>query len=44
MKVYVISKHDPRKRASQFEDMDDREKVLRIVHDEFRREYESRIS
>ncbi len=43
MKVQAISKHDLLKMASQFEDMEDREKVLRIVHDEFRREYESRI-
>ena len=43
MKVQAISKHDLLRMASQFEDMEDREKVLRIVHDEFRREYESRI-
>lgn len=43
MKVQAISKRDLLKMASQFEDMEDREKVLRIVHDEFRREYESRI-
>ena len=43
MKIQSISKNDLLKLASQFEDMEDREKVLRIVHDEFRREYESRI-
>jgi hypothetical protein len=43
MKVQSISKHDLLNLAGQFEDMEDREKVLRIVHDEFRREYESRI-
>ena len=44
MKIQSISKSDLLKLASQFEDMEDREKVLRIVHNEFRREYESRIS
>jgi len=44
MKVQAISKYDLLKLAGQFEDMEDREKVLRIVYDEFRREYESRIS
>ncbi|HEU4596165.1 MAG TPA: HaeII family restriction endonuclease [Pyrinomonadaceae bacterium] len=43
MKVQTISKDDLLKLASQFEDMEDREKVLRIVHDEFRREYSSSI-
>lgn len=43
MKVQSISKHDLLKLTSQFEDMEDREKVLRIVYDEFRREYESRL-
>ncbi len=44
MKVQAISKYDLLKLAGQFEDMEDREKVLRIVYDEFRREYESRIA
>ena len=43
MKVQAISKGDILKLAAQFEDMEDREKVLRIVHDEFRREYQSRV-
>ena len=43
MKVQAISKRDLLKMASQFEDVEDREKVLRIVYDEFRREYESRL-
>ncbi len=43
MKVQAISTHDLLKLAAQFEDMEDREKVLRIVYDEFRREYESAI-
>ena len=43
MKVQSISRHDLLKLAAQFEDMEDREKVLRIVHDEFRREYGSRM-
>lgn len=43
MKVQSLSKHDVLKLAGQFDDMEDREKVLRIVHEEFRREYESRI-
>jgi len=43
MKVQSISKHDLLKLAAQFEDVEDREKVLRIVYDEFRREYASRV-
>ena len=43
MKVQAISKRDLLKMASQFEDAEDREKVLRIVYDKFRREYESRL-
>ena len=43
MKVQSIRTHDLLKMAEQFEDMEDREKVLRIVYDEFRREYESRV-
>lgn len=43
MKVQAISKNDLLKLTAQFEDMEDREKVLRIVHDEFRREYQSTV-
>ena len=43
MKVQSISNNDILKLAEQFEDIEDREKVLRIVHEEFRREYESDI-
>jgi len=43
MKVQSISKDDVLKLAAQFEDMEDRQKVLRIVYEEFRREYSSRI-
>ncbi len=44
MKVQSISKQDLLKLTGQFEDMEDREKVLRIVHDEFRREYEGSVN
>lgn len=43
MKVQTISKDDLLKLACQFDDIEDREKVLRIVYDEFRREYSSSI-
>ena len=43
MKVQSISKNDLLKLLEQFEDMEDREKVLRIVYEEFRREYSSDI-
>ena len=43
MKVQTISKDDLLKLAHQFDDMEDREKVLRIVYNEFRREYSSNI-
>ena len=43
MKVQSISKNDLSKLAGQFEDMEDREKILRIIYDEFRREYASDI-
>jgi hypothetical protein len=43
MKVQSITKDDVVRLAAQFEDMEDREKVLRIVYEEFRREYSSRI-
>lgn len=44
MKVQSISKNEISKLAEQFEDPEDREKVLRIVYDEFRREYSSDIT
>ena len=43
MKIQSISKADLMKLAQQFDDEEDREKVLRIIHDEFRREYASVI-
>lgn len=43
MKVQSISKGDLLKLAGQFEDMEDREKVLRVVYEEFRREYASDV-
>jgi hypothetical protein len=41
MKVQSISKADLLKMASCFEEPEDRQKVLRIVYEEFRREYSS---
>jgi hypothetical protein len=43
MKIQSITKADLLKLARQFEDPEDREKVLRVIHDEFRREYASRF-
>jgi ribosomal protein S13 len=43
MKVQSISKQDLFRLAGQIEDTEDREKVLRITYDEFRREYSSDI-
>jgi hypothetical protein len=43
MKVQSISKDDVLKLAGNFDDPEDRQKVLRIVYEEFRREYSSRI-
>jgi hypothetical protein len=43
MKIQSISKSELMKLAQQFDDEEDREKVLRIIHDEFRREYASVI-
>lgn len=43
MKVQSISKDDVLKLAANFDEPEDRQKVLRIVYDEFRREYSSRI-
>jgi hypothetical protein len=44
MKVQSIRKADLLKLAEQIEESEDREKVLRIVYDEFRREYSSNIA
>lgn len=43
MRVQSISKLEIIKLCSQFEDLEDRMKVLRIIYDEFRREYESQV-
>ena len=43
MKVQSISNNDILRLAEQFEDIEDREKVLRIVYEEFRREYASDV-
>jgi len=43
MKVQSISKNDILKLVEQFDESEDREKVLRIVYEEFRREYASDI-
>jgi hypothetical protein len=43
MKVQSISRDDLMKMANTFDDPEDRQKVLRTVYDEFRREYSSAI-
>lgn len=43
MKIQSISKNDLLHLAQQIEDAEDREKLLRIVYEEFRREYSSVI-
>lgn len=43
MKVQSLSKEEVLKLASNFDEPEDRQKVLRIVYEEFRREYSSRI-
>jgi len=43
MRVQSISKRDLLRLAEQIEDVEDREKVLRIIYEEFRREYASDI-
>jgi hypothetical protein len=43
MKVQSITKADLLKMAADFEEPEDRQKVLRIVYDEFRREYSGTI-
>jgi hypothetical protein len=43
MQVQSLSKEEVLKLAANFDEPEDRQKVLRIVYDEFRREYSSRI-
>lgn len=43
MKVQSISKDDILKMVANFDEQEDRQKVLRIIYEEFRREYSSRI-
>ncbi|MBD2605442.1 hypothetical protein H6G81_13095 [Scytonema hofmannii FACHB-248] len=43
MKVQSINKNEILKLADQFEDVEDREKILRIAYEEFEREYLSNI-
>lgn len=44
MKVQAISKADILQLASNFEDPEDREKALRVIHEEFSREYRSSLA
>jgi hypothetical protein len=44
MKVQSISRSDLMKLAASFDEPEDRQKVLRVVYEEFRREYSSRIA
>ncbi len=43
MKVQSISKDDVLKLAVNFAEAEDRQKILRIIYEEFRREYSSRV-
>jgi len=43
MKIQSITIKEILKLASQFEDMEDREKILRIIYEEFHREYSSNV-
>jgi hypothetical protein len=43
MKVQLLRKEDVLKLASNFDDQEDRQKVLRVVYEEFRREYSGEI-
>jgi hypothetical protein len=43
MKVQSISKEELIRLAANFDEPEDRQKVLRIVYEEFRREYSSSI-
>lgn len=44
IKVQSICKNDILKLAIQFDELEDRMKILKIIHEEFRREYESNIN
>lgn len=43
MKIQSISKEELLKMAANFEDPQDRDRVLRIIYEEFRREYSSQV-
>jgi hypothetical protein len=43
MKVQAITRSDLLKLAANFDEKEDRQRVLRIVYEEFRREYSSNI-
>lgn len=43
MRVQSLSKGDVLQLATNFNDPEDRQKVLRVVYEEFRREYSSRV-
>ena len=43
MKVQSISRNEVLRLAANFDEPEDRQKVLRIVYNEFRREYSSRL-
>jgi Na+/phosphate symporter len=43
MQVQSLSKDEVLRLAANFDETEDRQKVLRIVYDEFRREYSSRV-
>lgn len=43
MKIQSISKQDLIKLLKQFDDVEDKERILRIVYEEFRREYSSDV-
>jgi hypothetical protein len=43
MKIQSISKKEIINLSNQFDNLEDRMKVLRIIYDEFRREYESQV-
>lgn len=44
MKVQSLTKQDVLRLAAGFDELEDRQKVLRIVYEEFRREYSSAIA
>ena len=43
MRVQSLSRDEVLKLAANFDEPEDRQKVLRIVYEEFRREYSSRV-